>query len=111
MSVEEKKTMQNKESMKTSRKKPRSAYDARNAQDVLHGKQIVTDDSIGKMDSVCDKCSAKKWKSESNSTCCNNGAVILDRFPDPHLALKTLWKSNSPEARLFRENSRVFNNG
>ena len=118
MTEDENKTInkKKKDAMQTSRKKPRSAYDARNAQDVLYGKQIVkelkfTDDSIGKMDSVCDKCSAKKWKTETNSTCCNNGSVILDRFPDPPPALKTLWKSNSPEARLFRENSRVFNNG
>ena len=63
------------------------------------------------MDTVCISCSAKKWKSESNTTCCNNGKVSLQSFPDPPPLLKRLWMSNTPEARLFRENSRSFNNG
>ena len=53
-----------KEDMKKSRKNPKSSYVARNANDVLQGKQIVkelklSNDSIGKMDKVCDDCFAK----------------------------------------------------
>ena len=104
-----------KENMKDRRDNPTSYYIARHAQNILYGKQIVkelifTDDSIGSMDEKCTKCMAIKWKAESNTTCCNNGKVELEKFPDPPSLLKTLWKADTPEARLFRENSRSFNN-
>ena len=53
---------------------------------------------------------ARKWKAESNSTCCNGGKVKLQSFPDPPPLLKILWTADTPEARLFRENSRSINN-
>ena len=62
------------------------------------------------MNSICAKCSAKKWKGESNSTCCNDGKVKLDAFPDPPPLLASLWTADTPKARLFRDNSRSFNN-
>ena len=71
-------------------KAPKSAYSARNAQDVLNGKQIVkeltgTKEDIGSMSIICPKCSANKWKGETSSTCCNDGKVVLERYPDqPH---------------------------
>ena len=99
-----------------SRKKIENSYEARNAQAVLSGKQIVvelkdSDESIGAMNFICPKCSARKWKGETSSTCCIDGKVILERFPDPPPLLKNLWTANTPEARLFRDNSRSFNNG
>ena len=117
----EKKIMKekNKETKQKSRAKsrdnPKSAYAARNAQHILQGTQIVKDlkdtaECIGRMNSICEKCDAKKWKNESNSTCCNDGQVLLETFPDPPPLLRSLWKANTPEARLFRENSRPFNN-
>ena len=63
------------------------------------------------MNIICEKCSANKWKGEKSSRCYNGGKVILDRFPEQPPLLKTLWTANTPEARLFRENSRSFNNG
>ena len=117
MTAEEKKVSQikNKKSQQKSRCNPKSIYAARNAKDILQGIQIVEElrfsaDSIGSIDIVCDKCKAKKWKNESNSTCCIDGQVKLDPFPDPPPLLKTLCKANTPEVRLFRENARSFNN-
>ena len=59
------------------------------------------------MDIICVKCKAKKWKSENNSTCCNDGAVQLDPLPP---LLQTLRTANTEEAKLFRDNFRRFNN-
>ena len=117
--TEEEKKVRNendKQAKKISRKSPKSSYIARNAQHVLYGSQIVqelenTSDKIGKMENICTSCLAKKWISESNTTCCNNGKVSLQAFPDPPPLLKHLWTANTPEGRLFRENSRSFNNG
>ena len=117
MTEEKKKIIKekDKEAKQHQRRNPRSSYIARNAQDVLHGRQIVkelkhSDDSIGAMDNVCIICSARKWKSESSTTCCNDGKVLLESFPDPPPLLKKLWTSKATEAKLFRENSRSFNN-
>ena len=90
--------------------------EARNAQNVLYGHQIVpelknTADSIGSMDVRCESCFALKWKGETSSTCCNGGKVILESFPHPPEYLQKLWKDKTTEANLFRENARSFNNG
>ena len=98
------------------RESPPSLNEARNAQNVLYGHQIVhelknTADSIGSMEVRCQNCSALKWKGETSSTCCNGGKVILESFPDPPEYLQKLWKDKTTEAKLFRENARSFNNG
>ena len=62
------------------------------------------------MDTVCLHCCALKWKGEPSSTCCNNGKVLMDKFSDPPKYLEKFWKDKTPKARLFRENSRSFNN-
>ena len=69
-----------------------------------------SDDSIGKMTLICQYCGALKYKKETSSTCCGNGKVSLDPFPKPPKELNDLWHANTPEARLFRENARSFNN-
>ena len=97
------------------RKIPKSNYDARNAQKVLLGEQIVpelltTKDSIGDMNIVCEFCNARKWKGESATLCCNSGKVILPLFPAPPDLLKELLTNNTEEAKLFRKNARTFNN-
>ena len=89
--------------------------DARNAIDVLKGKLIVFElknskESIGSMSQKCTKCGALKWKGETSSICCNDGQVRLERFPDPPPLLRDLWTSDTPDARIFRDNSRSFNN-
>ena len=104
-----------KQQAKQKRERPKSLYEARNAQNILNGHQIVselknTPETIGAMDTICPFCSALKWKGESSSTCCNGGKVQLDKFPEPPNYIKQLWKDKTPEARLFRENSRSFNN-
>jgi hypothetical protein len=94
---------------------PPSVFLARNEQQVLYGDQIVPDlddskESIGIMNHECPECGALKWKSETATLCCNNGKVNLEPFPDPPPYLKKLWTNNTVDARLFREQSRPFNN-
>ena len=108
-----KKSKQNKRNLAKSM--PASIYEARNGQKILFGEQIVSDldvtnDSIGKMNNKCDECGALKWKDETSTLCCNNGKVYLESFPDPPDYLKRLWTADTADARLFRENSRSFNN-
>ena len=95
---------------------PKSIYSARNAQKILFGEQIVPElkdnekDDIERMDQLCCYCDARKWKSETSTVCCTNGKVHLSPFPDPPVYLKHLWTADTIEARLFREESRSFNN-
>ena len=94
---------------------PTSKYAARNALKVLSGEQLVlelkdTENSIGSMDVVCTFCQARKWKSETPTHCCNNGKVDLPRFPDPPEIIQKLLKDENVESKLFRENTRIFNN-
>ena len=70
----------------------------------------IKDDKIGSMNLECPKCSALKWKGESATTCCNDGKVVLEKFPDPPIYLKKLWKDKTTQAKIFRENARSFNN-
>ena len=90
--------------------KPSSMYAARNAQKVLYGEQLVPEIEVGRMDNICCECGARKWKSETTTVCCNNGKIHLTPFPDPPNYLKQLWTADTIEARLFREQSRPFNN-
>ena len=92
-----------------------SEFSARNAMKVLSGDQIVpelkdSENKLGSMNVICDHCKARKWKSETASLCCNGGKVKLDLFPDPPQIIKNLLTTNSPEANLFKENTRSFNN-
>ena len=93
----------------------KSQYVARNAQHVLAGEQSVpellsTKESIGKMDTICKYCNARKWENETSSLCCNGGKVSLIIFPPPPELIQSLLTGNSVEAKLFRENTRSFNN-
>ena len=103
-------------SAKRASKIPDSYYFARNAQRVFEGKQIVpdlddTEESIGNMaDNCCKVCKARKWENEPPTVCCNSGKVQLPPFPDPPDMLKDLLKSKTIEGKLFRENTRTFNN-
>ena len=104
-----------KQKMANRRERPSSLYEARNAQNILNGHKIVPElkdskEAIGAMELVCSFCSALKWKGETSSTCCNGGKIVLDKFPNPPVYLKKLWKDKTTEAKLFRENSRSFNN-
>ena len=61
-------------------------------QEILNGKYTVPDlnetaDSIGTMSVICQYCNALKFKKETASTCCNNGKVILESFPQPPLEI------------------------
>ena len=71
---------------------------------------IASDDAIGKMEFICQYCGALKFKKETASTCCNNGKVFLDLFPQPPEELNNLSHADTPEARVFRENARSINN-
>ena len=101
--------------LKRSQHIPKSQFAARNALKVLSGEQIVpelkdSENKLGSMNVICDHCKARKWKSETASLCCNGGKIKLDLFPDPPQIIKNLLTTNSPEANLFKENTRSFNN-
>ena len=89
--------------------------DGLRSQDVLNGMFRVPGleeslDKIGEMDHDCDHCGAMKFAKETSTTCCNGGKVLLTQFPRPPEDLMKLWKGNDPKSRLFRQNSRMFNN-
>ena len=95
---------------------PKSKFLARNATHILAGEQMVpelisTEASIGAMETICEFCNARKWGKETASICCNGGKVSLDVFPPPPKLIQDLLIGDSVEARLFRENTRSFNNG
>ena len=46
----------------------------------------------------------------NSNPCCNNGKVDLTRFPDPPEVIKKLLIGENTESKLFRENTRCFNN-
>merc|ERR1712082_42943 len=67
-------------------------------------------DNIGEMENACQYCGALKFKKETSSTCCGNGKVILESFPQPPEEIHRLWRNNTAEGRLFRQNARSINN-
>ena len=69
-----------------------------------------TDDSIGEMDLECGKCGAMKFKNENFAVCCGDGKVKPPPFPKPPQEINDLWFGNTPDAKLFRANSRSLNN-
>ena len=69
-----------------------------------------TIDSIGKMEHPCEHCGAIKFKNELPIMCCGNGKIQLTPFPQPPEEIKKLWEEETPEAKLFRANSRTINN-
>ena len=95
---------------------PISNYSARNAKMIFEGKQIVpelehTPENIGRMSSnCCEYCKAKKWKNEPPTVCCSKGKVQLPLFPDPPKMITNLLKADTVEGKLFRQNTRTFNN-
>ena len=89
--------------------------------EAFHGKEIMegnyevqdlkdTNDRIGAMNIKCQYCKAYKFKKESPTTCCSNGKVILQSFPSPPDEIMELFKADTTEGRIFRENARTINN-
>ena len=94
---------------------PPSQYEARNAKKVMMGEQIVlelkqTEDTIGKMNVICEFCKARKWKNETPTLCCNSGKIILTNFPDPPEFIRDLLTKSTEEGKLFRKHARSLNN-
>ena len=102
--------------VRKSRKQTKVVHkEALKSKEIMEGSYVVndlrdSDDSIGKMDIVCQDCGAWKFRKETASTCCGKGKVLLDPFPQPPEELHNLWHDNTSEARLFRENARSINN-
>ena len=83
--------------------------------EILNGSYEVLDiqnspDSIGAMENICEHCGALKFSKETSTTCCSNGKVYLDVFPQPPKELDDLWHGETSEGRIFRENARSINN-
>jgi len=91
------------------------ANDARHGIATLNGTFKVSElcdslDAIGSMDIVCKHCNARKFKSETPSTCCMDGKVKLASFNPPPPEINNLWFGQTTEAKLFRDNARSLNN-
>ena len=104
--------------MKVLRKTRQAGVEKKEAlmtEEIVNGFHHVPDlkdtvDTIGKMDIVCQFCSALKFKKETGSTCCSNGKVYLDPLPKPPDEINKLWHEDTPEGRLFRQHARSINN-
>ena len=92
---------QYKEALKT-KEISEGTYRVQDLQDTL--------DSIGEMDVDCQDCGAMKFRKETSSSCCCNGKVYLEPFPEPPQEINDLWHKDTAEARLFREHARPINN-
>ncbi|GAA0170172.1 hypothetical protein LIER_40909 [Lithospermum erythrorhizon] len=57
---------------------------------------------------ICTKCQAKLFKSETRGLCCRNGAIVLPKIPVPE-ELLGLFDDQSEEGRLFRQKIRSYN--
>lgn len=77
---------------------------------------LITESYLGKMNSVCEFCSAKHFESEHNAkdknfnSCCRKGKIKLSEdslYPD---RLKQLITSNTNESKHFKKNIRLYNN-
>ena len=82
-----------------------------NNEAIMDGSKKVAAHSIGKMEHRCEHCDALKFDKEPGAVCCLSGKVYLDRFTPPPDVLLKLWFQDTQEARVFRKNSRSFNNG
>ena len=67
-------------------------------------------DALGRMDTVCNDCGAKKWSRETSSVCCLGGKVWLDPLKPPPKEIKNLLFGDGVESRLGREHIRSLNN-
>ena len=85
-------------------------------QKVLDGTLIIkelanTNNTIGKMNKVCNKCSAIKFPKESDHLCCSNGKISnLQPFHEPPEEIRHLWKDMTHQGKLFRKYIRPLNN-
>jgi len=88
--------------------------DALKAQQIWNGSYTISDlqDSFILLakETILSILQCQKFKKEISSSCCLKGKVALVPFPKPPETIYKLWKDNSTEANLFRENSRSFNN-
>lgn len=77
---------------------------------------------VGNMDVVCDYCGAMGYKAEAydvkidgveythfGKMCCNKGKIRLDEYYPYPPALERLFVDDTPRARYFRSNIRMFN--
>ena len=44
---------------------------------------VLNDVDIGRMNKICNKCQAKKWKDEAPGLCCSGGKVDIPKVPEP----------------------------
>jgi len=67
-------------------------------------------DALGEMNVICQHCSARKFKQEKPSLCCNSGKIMPTPFRSPPEEIKKFFFEDSPEGKLFRKMTRPLNN-
>lgn len=71
---------------------------------------MLNDVDIGKMDKICNKCQAKKWKAEAHhGLCCSGRKVVIPKIPEPTSFLKDLISGSNPSTKYFLNHSRQYN--
>lgn len=73
--------------------------------DYINYKEI----QIGKMDKICSKCHAKKWKDEPLGLCCSNGKVNLPNLENQPELIKNLVQGSHPLSKHFLDRARQYN--
>ena len=65
--------------------------------------------NIGKLDHVCQFCSARSFRGEADGLCCCNGRVRVDPICQPPEPILTLFSGLYAESRQFLRNIRRYN--
>ena len=82
-----------------------------NRKGLLYNKNdSLTTADIGKMDKICQHCSAVKFKEETPGCCCSSGKVVLDSFPPLPQLLQDLLSGEGPISKEFLQNLCSYNN-
>lgn len=64
---------------------------------------------IGKMDTICEYCHARKFKGETAGICCSSGKVNLPALDVPPPQLLAYMTGETPDSNHFLQNIRRYN--
>ena len=62
---------------------------------------VLNDVYIGRMDKICNKCQANKWKGEAPGLCYSGGKIDIPQVPEPTSVLKELISRSHSSSKRF----------
>ena len=83
----------------------KAAFSYNHAKDYRSNTKVT----IGKMNKICQHCSAMKWTGEAPGMCCKGGKVKLEILQAPPDVLQKLLTEDSSNAKHFREKIWKYN--